>query len=86
MVCLGQLGGRISPSRKLERLMGTVLNIHEVQQHLDRAARDARHGPTDIRAGRFMWASPASSTLPATKVTKRWALKNLRRFLIQLKS
>jgi hypothetical protein len=54
MVCLGQPGRRISRGRILERLMDTVLDVQKVQKQLDRAARDAKHGPADIRAGRFV--------------------------------
>ena len=31
-----------------------IINIQEVQAALDRAARDARNGPADVRAGRFV--------------------------------
>jgi hypothetical protein len=34
--------------------MDTILDIQEVQVELDKAARDARTGPPDIRAGRFV--------------------------------
>lgn len=36
--------------------MGKIIDEAEVQDALDRAARDARHGPRDIRAGRFVHA------------------------------
>ena len=49
--------------------MDTILNVHEVQDELDKAARDAKLGPADVRAGRFvhqnaMAAAGDSSALP----------------------
>ena len=48
----------------MERLMDTILNVHEVQKELDKAARDAKHGSADVRAGRFVhrWAMDATLT------------------------
>ena len=40
--------------------MDTVLDVEEVQQQLDRAARDAALGPDDIRAGRFVHGNAAA--------------------------
>ena len=34
--------------------MGRIIDVREVQRELDRAARDARHGPAAVRAGRFV--------------------------------
>jgi hypothetical protein len=34
--------------------MGKIVDVREVQRELDRAARDARHGPAEVRAGRFV--------------------------------
>ena len=46
--------------------MDTVLDVQEVQQQLDRAARDAKHGPPDIRAGRFAHGNvPTVSSEPS---------------------
>jgi hypothetical protein len=42
--------------------MDTVLDVQEVQQQLDRAARDAKNGPADIRAGRFVHANAPTVT------------------------
>ena len=42
--------------------MDTVLDVQEVQQQLDRAARDAKDGPPDIRAGRFTHGNAATVT------------------------
>jgi hypothetical protein len=42
--------------------MNTVLDVQEVQQLLDKAARDAKHGPSDIRAGRFVQGCPTTTT------------------------
>jgi hypothetical protein len=46
----------------------TILDFQEVQQQLDRAAHDATHGPSDIRAGRFVHgnAGAITSALDAT--------------------
>ncbi len=41
----------------MERLMGKIIDVREVQKELNRAARDARHGPADVRAGRFVHAN-----------------------------
>jgi hypothetical protein len=38
----------------MERLMGKIIDVREVQNELDRAARDAKHGPAAVRAGRFV--------------------------------
>jgi hypothetical protein len=38
----------------MERLMGKIIDVREVQRELDRAARDAKHGPAAVRAGRFV--------------------------------
>ena len=34
--------------------MGKIIDVDEVQRELNRAARDARHGTPDVRAGRFV--------------------------------
>jgi hypothetical protein len=47
----------------MERLMGKVIDVREVQDELNRAARDAKHGPADVRAGRFV-AGAASASQP----------------------
>jgi hypothetical protein len=60
VVCLGQPGGRVSPGASMEPLMGRIIDVREVQRALDRAARDARHGPRDVRAGRFVHAMPGA--------------------------
>lgn len=47
--------------------MDTVLDVQEVQQQLDKAARDAMDGPADIRAGRFTHGSaPTVTSEPGT--------------------
>jgi hypothetical protein len=38
----------------MDRLMDRILDIHEVQERLDEAARDATHGSAEVRAGRFL--------------------------------
>lgn len=38
----------------MERLMGKIIDVAEAQDALNRAARDAKHGPRDVRAGRFV--------------------------------
>lgn len=37
--------------------MGKIVDVQEVQEQLDRAARDAKHGSSDVRAGRFVHRS-----------------------------
>jgi hypothetical protein len=49
--------------------MSTVIDVQEVQQELDEAARDARTGSADIRAGRFVHGN-AMATTSAREVTK----------------
>jgi hypothetical protein len=34
--------------------MGKIIDVDKAQQALDRAARNARSGPADVRAGRFV--------------------------------
>jgi hypothetical protein len=34
--------------------MGRIIEVDEVQAELDRAARDAKQGTADVRAGRFV--------------------------------
>ncbi len=55
------------PGRGMERLMDTIINVQEVQAELDRAARDARNGPANVRAGRFVHdaAAKVSGTPPS---------------------
>jgi hypothetical protein len=38
----------------MERLMDTIIDVQEVQAELDKAAHDARSGPAEVRAGRFI--------------------------------
>jgi hypothetical protein len=52
----------------MERLMGPmgrIIDVREVQRELDRAARDARHGPAAVRAGRFVHADARGDRVPA---------------------
>ena len=46
------------------RLMGKIVNVREVHKELDRAARDARHGSSDVRAGRFVHGNARGGHLP----------------------
>jgi hypothetical protein len=63
----------------MEHLMSTILNVSELQAELDNAARDAKHGPAEVRAGKFVHqealAKLASNqngrTLFATQENKR---------------
>jgi hypothetical protein len=34
--------------------MDRIIDVHEVQERLDEAARDATRGPAEVRAGRFL--------------------------------
>jgi Holliday junction resolvase-like predicted endonuclease len=51
--------------------MSTVLDVQEVQRELGRAARDAKNGPADIRAGRFVHGN-AMATTSVRDVTADW--------------
>ncbi len=44
--------------------MSKIIDVREVQRELDRAARDARHGPAPVRAGRFVHANARGDRLP----------------------
>jgi len=44
--------------------MGKIIDVREVQRELDRAARDAKHGPAAVRAGRFVHASARGDRPP----------------------
>src|SRR4051794_14528561 len=55
----------------MERLMGKIVDIREVQEQLDEAAHDAKHGPADIRAGRFVHGDRTAATL-VPDVTIDW--------------
>jgi hypothetical protein len=46
--------------------MTRIIDVSKVQEALDNAARDALHGPRDVRAGRFV-ATDASVSLPSSK-------------------
>lgn len=47
--------------------MGKIIDVAEVQDELDRAARDARNGPPDVRAGRFVHGNARDGRLVAGK-------------------
>lgn len=51
--------------------MGRIIDVDEVQGELERAAHDAKHGPIDIRAGRFVPGDATGPTLPSD-VTADW--------------
>jgi hypothetical protein len=48
----------------MDQLMGKIVNVREVQKELDRAARDARVGSADVRAGRFVHGNGGGGHLP----------------------
>jgi hypothetical protein len=50
--------------------MTRIIDVSKVQEALDRAARDALHGPREVRAGRFV-AGDASVSLPRGKPRSR---------------
>jgi hypothetical protein len=52
--------------------MTRIIDVSKVQEALDSAARDALHGPRDVRAGRFV-AGDASVSLPRSKPRLRWS-------------
>jgi hypothetical protein len=65
----------------MERLMGKIIDVEEVQRELNRAARDARHGPPDVRAGRFVHGNArgdrtSGTSKPRTPTSKAPSLRN----------
>jgi hypothetical protein len=56
--------------------MTRIIDVSKVQEALDKAARDALHGPRDVRAGRFV-AGDASVQLPQRKVRAKRSLARL---------
>jgi hypothetical protein len=50
--------------------MTRIIDVSKVQDALDKAARDAVHGPRDVRAGRFV-ATDVSVSLPSDKPRSR---------------
>jgi hypothetical protein len=46
--------------------MARIIDVAKAQEAFDRAARNAVHGPRDVRAGRFV-AGDASVSLPHSK-------------------
>jgi hypothetical protein len=46
--------------------MGRIIDVEKVQEALNRAAHNAKHGSRDVRAGRFV-AGAASATQPKGK-------------------
>lgn len=57
--------------------MGKIVDVREVQRELNRAARDARHGPADVRTGRFVHRN-ARDDLPAAGKDRRVTRANSR--------
>jgi hypothetical protein len=51
----------------MERLMGKIIDVREVQRELDRAARDAKNGPAAVRAGRFVHGNVRGDRPPDAK-------------------
>ena len=51
--------------------MGKIVDVQEVQEQLDRAARDAKHGSSDVRAGRFVHRSARDDQFVAAKDKRR---------------
>jgi hypothetical protein len=49
----------------MERLMGEIIDVDKVQKQLDRAAHDAKHGPSVVRAGRFVHRDPMDGKFTA---------------------
>lgn len=43
--------------------MGKIIDVDKAQQALDRAARNARSGSADVRAGRFVLRDPRTGRL-----------------------
>jgi hypothetical protein len=57
--------------------MGKIIDVEKAQQALDRAARNARSGPADVRAGRFVLrdASTGRFKVENTKKGKQGAAR-----------
>ena len=47
--------------------MGKIVDVQEVQEQLDKAARDAKHGSSDVRAGRFVHRNARDGQFVAAK-------------------
>jgi hypothetical protein len=47
--------------------MAKIIDVDEVQRELNRAAHDARRGPADVRAGRFVHANARGGKAPAPR-------------------
>ena len=58
--------------------MGKIVNVREVQKELDRAARDARHGSADVRAGRFVHRNANGGHLAPDRAERARQDKNAR--------
>jgi hypothetical protein len=67
---MGQLGRQVPARREMGRLMARIIDVAKAQEAFDRAARNAVHGPRDVRAGRFV-AGDASVSLPRGKLRLR---------------
>jgi hypothetical protein len=48
--------------------MRRIIEVDEVQRELDRAARDAKQGTADVRAGRFLHGDAAGKFGPSKKL------------------
>jgi|1185.fasta_scaffold03327_3 hypothetical protein len=51
--------------------MRRIIEIDEVQRELDRAARDAKHGTADVRAGRFAHRDATTGKVATSKELRR---------------
>jgi hypothetical protein len=47
--------------------MSRIVDVDRVQKQLDRAARDAKHGPAEVRAGRFVHRNSRVERLTISK-------------------
>ena len=50
--------------------MGKIIDVDKAQQALDRAARNARSGSADVRAGRFVLRDARSGRIVADDAKK----------------
>lgn len=51
--------------------MGKIIDVDKAQEALDRAARNARSGPADVRAGRFVLSDPGVERFKVVGIKKK---------------
>ena len=61
--------------------MGKITDVDKAQQALDRAARNARSGPADVRAGRFVLRDVGTGRFKDAMKDKAGAVPRKKRYL-----